>query len=70
MVTDDAIQTTYIQSDQEMFLFTSANSSLSHIIVLFLTKPFFDELNNGMPIILLYLCYSVSYMFKGDVHFH
>ena len=44
-----------------MFLFPSANLSLSHITNnFFLTKPFFDELNNGIPIILLYLCYFIQ----------
>ena len=62
MVTDDAIQTTYIRSDQEMFLSTSANSSLSHITNnSFSYKTIFDELNNGVPTILSCLCYFIQF---------
>ena len=70
MVTDDAIQTTYIRSDQEMFLSTSANSSLSHITNnSFSYKTIFWWIKQWYahyP----FVFYSVSYMFKGDVHFH
>ena len=72
MVIDDVIQTTYIQSAQEKFPFTFANSSLNHTTInSFSYKTiFFDKLKwYAYYCFVLNLYYSVSYMFKGNVHF-